>query len=82
MHLSGDYGVSELYVEQGDWLADTALADLDLPHEGVLVLGIVRADGTYLGAPTGRSMAHPGDTVILYGRVSVLTGLDEHCVGA
>lgn len=82
LHLSGEYGVSELYVEQGDWLADTSLADLDLPQEGVLVLGIVRADGTYLGAPTGRSMAHEGDTVILYGRVPVLSELDERRAGA
>ena len=81
LHLSGEYGVSELYVGPGDWLADTSLEELDLPHEGVLVLGIVRSDGSYVGAPTGRSMAHEGDTVIVYGRVPVLMELDQRRAG-
>jgi hypothetical protein len=81
LRLKGDYAVSELYVEPDDWIADTELAALDLPHEGVLVLGIVRADGRYLGAPTGRSMAHAGDTLIVYGRVPVLADIDRRHAG-
>lgn len=81
LRLSGDYAVSELYVEADDWIANTPLAELDLPHEGVLVLGIVRADGSYVGAPTGHSAAQPGDTVILYGRVPVMRDLDERHAG-
>lgn len=82
LRLSGDYAVSELYVEADDWIADKPLKDLDLPHEGVLVLGIVRSDGQYLGAPTGDSMAHAGDTLIVYGRVAVVEELDRRHAGA
>jgi K+/H+ antiporter YhaU regulatory subunit KhtT len=81
LRLSGDYAVSELYVEADDWIADTPLAELDLPHEGVLVLGIVRSDGHYLGAPTGSSAARAGDTLIVYGRIPVLEDIDRRHAG-
>lgn len=75
MQLSADYAVSELAVEPGDWLADKTLMDLDLPDEGVLVLAVNRADGTFIGAPRGNTVIHPHDEVVLYGRSSVLTDL-------
>ncbi|MDP8969412.1 MAG: TrkA C-terminal domain-containing protein, partial [Actinomycetota bacterium] len=81
LRLSGDYAVGEMKVEEGDWLADTALAEVDLPDEGVLVLGIVRADGSYVGAPTGRTMLEPGDQLLLYGRAPVLSDLDRRRAG-
>jgi Trk-type K+ transport system membrane component len=43
LRVTGDYAVWELQVHAGDWLADRALSDLELPREGVLVLGIERA---------------------------------------
>ena len=82
LRLSGEYAVSELYVQPEDWIADTPLAELDLPHEGVLVLGIVRADGRYLGAPTGQTAAQAGDTLIVYGRIPVLADIDERHAGS
>jgi uncharacterized protein with PhoU and TrkA domain len=42
----------ELQVEPEDWMANQTLQDLDLRHERVLVLGITRGDGTYIGAPS------------------------------
>lgn len=38
-----------LGVEADSWVAEHRLADLQLPAEGVLVLGIRRTDGTFLG---------------------------------
>lgn len=81
LRLSGDYAVSELYVQPDDWIADKPLAELDLPHEGVLVLGIVGSNGRYLGAPTGKSAAQAGDTLIVYGRLGVLADIDERHAG-
>ena len=82
LHLSGDYAVSELFVKPNDWIAGTPLKELHLPREGVLVLGIVRADGGYLGAPTGESCAEAGDTLIVYGRGPVIEDLDRRHAGA
>jgi hypothetical protein len=76
LHLAGDWRVIELAVDPGDWIADRPLRDLDLPHQGVLVLGIQRGDGTYIGAPTGETSLHVGDTVLLYGREAVLADID------
>lgn len=77
LRLSGEYGVQELYVEQDDWLAERTLAELDLSHEGILVLGIVRSDHSYLGAPKGTTRIRFGDTLIVYGRGSLLAELDQ-----
>jgi hypothetical protein len=80
LRLSGDYGISELLVEIDDWLADRTLAELDLSHEGLLVLGIVRGDH-YYGAPKGTYRARSGDTLLVYGPVERLAELDERRSG-
>lgn len=66
--ITGDYTVMEIEVDEGDWIAEHPLGDLDLPDEGVLVLGVQRGGGRFLGAPSPEVVAEPGDTVILYGR--------------
>ncbi len=81
LRLHGEYEVSELQIQPDDWLAGRTLAELDLPHEGVLVLGIVRRDGRYIGAPTGRDLLEAGDVVLLYGRDSIVFELDERRAG-
>ena len=78
LHVAGEYSVSELAVEQQDWLADEDLATLRLADEGVLVLGVQRADGeTYVGAPKGWTTVHAGDVLILYGHTDRLRDIDE-----
>ncbi len=77
MQLTDDYAVTELFIEPGDWLADKRLADLELPDEGVLVLGVQRGSGDYIGAPRGETQVHPYDNLILYGHSAVLKELDE-----
>ncbi len=77
LQLSNDYAVTELQVKKGDWLAGRNLMQLELPNEGVLVLAIHRANGDFIGAPRGGTVIEPGDTVVLYGRSSVLSDLDD-----
>ena len=73
LHLAGDYTISEIHVgADAGWLSQRDLASLRMREEGVLCLGIQRAGGEYLGAPHGETTVHPGDTLILYGRASVL----------
>ncbi|MCD6142157.1 TrkA C-terminal domain-containing protein [Candidatus Bipolaricaulota bacterium] len=76
LNLSGGYRVVELQVKPNDWLANRRLSELKLRDEGILVLGIHKADGTYIGAPRGHTEIHPGDLVVLYGRAGVLCELD------
>ncbi|MFG0326447.1 MAG: TrkA C-terminal domain-containing protein [Phycisphaerales bacterium JB037] len=77
LHLRQSYAVLELSVEEGDWLAGRTLQELALPEEGVLVLGIERGEGEFLGAPRGRTRVEPGDTLTLYGRRKLLRQIDQ-----
>src|SRR3954452_1154780 len=56
LELQGEYGVMELRIEDGDWLANRTLADAALRDEGIVVLGIHRAGGGYVGAPEGGTL--------------------------
>ncbi len=68
LHVSGEYEVKEMLAVPGAWMTGRTLGELRLRDEGILVLGIVRGDGSYLGVPTKHTRIEPGDTVILYGR--------------
>jgi K+/H+ antiporter YhaU regulatory subunit KhtT len=77
LHLAGDYHVSEIMCKPDDWMEGHTLAELGLRDEGILVLGITRPDGTYIGAPKGPTKVRAGDTLILYGRAAALAALDN-----
>lgn len=72
------YVVSEVTIGVGSLLADRSLADSGLGQKGVLVLGISREDGSYIGAPAGRDVVQAGDQLIVYGREEDLAGLSTH----
>jgi hypothetical protein len=77
LHLEHGYSVTELAIQEHDWLAGKTLIEADISHEGVLVLGIHRADGTVIGAPKGASEIKAGDTLTIYGREESLADLDR-----
>jgi hypothetical protein len=77
LHLSGQYRVIEIQVEEGDWLVGKDLKACYLNEEGVTVLGIVRDDGSYVGVPRSSTEIYAGDTLILYGRSEQLQDLDK-----
>lgn len=81
LELGGDYGVMELLVEDGDWLAGHTLAELGLRDEGVVVLGIRRPGGDYHGAPGSGTLILAGDTLTIYARTKRLCELDERRPG-
>lgn len=81
LHLGGEWGVGQVAVREGDWLAHGRLGELDLRAEGVAVLGIERPGGTYLGAPAFETRILPGDVVVLYGLRHRLRELDDRPAG-
>ena len=82
LHLEHDYSVAEFMVRQGDWMSDRTLMDLRLGDEGVMILGIKRSDGTYVGAPKGSAQIHDGDELIIYGKLAMLRTLESRRAGA
>lgn len=80
LHMRDDYRVAEFTVSEDSWLAGRELGKLDLPEEGVVVLGILRDGGEYDGAPSAETDIRPGDEVIAYGRARRLRELSERPV--
>jgi NhaP-type Na+/H+ and K+/H+ antiporter len=81
MHLSGDYQITEFHVDKDDWLSNKVLKELELPQEGIMVLGIMRKDGDYIGAPGGDTKISPEDLLTIYGKASAFKELDERRKG-
>lgn len=79
--LSGGYRVGEMRVEPDDWLADRSLADSRLREEGVVVLGIRRPSGEFLGAPQSDTVIRPQDVLVLYGRNEDMAEIDARHKG-
>ncbi|MEL7498147.1 MAG: TrkA C-terminal domain-containing protein [Planctomycetota bacterium] len=76
LHLANGYCVFEIKVNEGDWVSEKSLAETRLTSEGVLVLGIHRQDGNYVGSPNGRTRVEVGDTLSVYGVRDRLEELD------
>ena len=81
LRVGRDYVVSELRLRRGDWLTGHTLDQLRLSNEGVLVLGIEKPNGDYIGAPRGHTCLDEDDCLILYGRQESLVDLDERRAG-
>lgn len=73
--------VFSVLVTVDDWLSGHTLAELALRKEGVMVLGITREDGRFIGAPDGDTHLRTGDVLILCGRAQVMTELDQRQPG-
>jgi Trk K+ transport system NAD-binding subunit len=67
--------VRQFDVHAGGRLDGQTIADLLPRARNVVLLGIERADGTYLGAPDPEEVLHGGDTLTAYGRNEVLEAL-------
>lgn len=77
LNLSGEYSVRELPVGKNDWIAHKNLAQCKLTKEGILILGIHRDDGRYVGVPRGETQIYPGDTLVIYGREKAIYSLGK-----
>lgn len=82
LHLAGDFAVRKVTVRRGTWLDGHALSELGLREEGLTLLGVERADGSYEGVPAGRTRIEAGDRLLLYGRRPILDRLQNRRPGA
>jgi hypothetical protein len=68
LRVGKGFGVAEVTVREGHSLVGRTLAEARVGGSGLIVLGISRADGTYIGAPGGSADIRAGDELTLYGR--------------
>lgn len=64
-----------------DWLVGKTLGQTRLQEEGVLVLGIRRKNGNYIGAPVSGTDFRENDLLILYGAREAIRELDRQIKG-
>jgi hypothetical protein len=81
LHLQNEFAVWEIKVETNNWLEGKSLIEAGLSREGVLILGIQRKGGLYIGAPQGISRIHEGDALVMYGPMPRLKELDRRRAG-
>jgi hypothetical protein len=79
--LAAGFSIFEMKVDPEDWIVDKSLAELDLPAEGITVLGITRPSG-YIGVPRGGTCIYAHDILVLYGRAEAIDDLDTRRKGA
>lgn len=77
MTVMEDFEIVELTVEKLNWLIGSSLAKLKLTNEGVLILGIVQGDDTYIGIPRGTYVIDADDKLIVYGRGDRIASLSK-----
>lgn len=61
------YAVAEMYVTEETDVVGQSLRESGLRDRGVLVLGISREGGEYVGTPGPDDRLQPGDTLLVYG---------------
>lgn len=81
LHISDDFTVAEIEPSEGDWVLGRRLEELALRAEGIIVLGIYRHDGRYLGVPGGPTLVEAGDRLVVYGEDDRVLALADRPAG-
>ena len=76
LRLADGFVVMEMRINEDDWICGKSLAESRLSSEGVLVLGVYRKNGVYLGSPNGQIVIQTGDILSIYGPIDRLEELD------
>ena len=69
--------VSEVEIDTGHGLIGQTIKGALLADHGVVVLSITRADKSFVAAPSGEVELAEGDTLLVYGRESVVQALAD-----
>jgi len=77
LRLNGNFVLVEIPVNLKGWLENKTLSESKLDLEGILVLGIHRDSGDYIGIPQPDTLFKAGDLVTLYGHSEQITKLNN-----
>lgn len=81
LHLSGEFRISEISINEDHWLDGKKLINSRLRDEGLNVIAISRSDGTFIGNPNGETLIKSGDSIIVYGRAKTLNKIEKRFKG-
>lgn len=77
LRVGAGFSVSDTTLKDDHPLVGRTLGDTKLRSHGVVVLGIARADGAYVGVPHGDTRLEPNDTLTVYGRDAAVQALAD-----
>jgi hypothetical protein len=77
LHVKEGFSVSEIEVEDGHPFAGKKLMESRPSDHGVVVLGIHRKDGVFIGAPNKNERIDAGDVIMIYGADEVVRAASE-----
>ncbi len=75
LRVRSGFVVEEFHVHTEHPLVGKTLSEIKPRDFGINVLGIVRANGDYVGLPRGRTAFKPNDVLIIYGEHAAVTEL-------
>lgn len=75
LRVAEGYSVAEVELVKGNPLVGRTLGDTRLRQHGVVVLGISRDKGGYVGVPNGETRMQLGDVLNVYGRDQAVRAL-------
>jgi len=77
LHVKEGFSVSEVELWEGHPYAGRELRESRPSDAGIVVLGIHRQDGSFVGAPGKDVVLHPGDVAMVYGSDRAVRRLRE-----
>lgn len=81
LQLQEGYVVTEMLVSSNDWIVGKTILQAALSKEGILILGIQKKDGDYIGAPHANTKVLAGDVLLLYSTTDKISKLDQRRKG-
>lgn len=81
LNLGGDYVIQELNVSDDSWLCGKSIEKVNLPKEGILMLGLDREGTDFIGVPAEDIELEEGDNLLLYGASDALDDLSGREAG-
>lgn len=82
LHIKEGFSVSEMEVEEGHAFANKMLKESRPSDHGLVVLGIHRKDGNFVGAPGKNELVQVGDVIMIYGADKVVKEANKREKGA
>lgn len=67
LRVQAGYCISEVDIAEDHPFAGRPLGESRPADHGIIVLGITRPDGTFVGTPSRHEIVSPGDTLLIYG---------------
>jgi len=81
LRLNGNFVLVEIPVTPKSWLNNKTISETKLHMEGIVILGIHRASGDYIGIPQKETLFKTGDLITLYGHSEQITKLHNRKAG-